>query len=481
MVFLLVACLPLFLGLGSVALFSPEETRYAEMAREMAEGGDWLVPRMLGYPYLEKPPLTVWLAALSFRLFGVSAASARLVPLFGAVLTLAFTVLLARRLGGSRCAFLAGSILATSPLFAAMARILSPDMPFAAALSGGLWALLHLRERCSAGASIGLGVAAAAAFLTKGLAGPVLLGAGALCLAWMDRSWKSFARFLQPAALGAFLVLGLPWFLWVEEQYPSFLRFFFLRHHLDRYLGEDVGDRDLHAEPFHYFVPVLLGGLFLWSAFLPSGYRSAWREGRPGEDPRPLRALWAWAVLGFLFFSAGSGKRVPYLLPLLPAAAVGLSSFWVLREGSDPRRLVPRWGTGTVLGVALLFLVVSAFLPKLEAARSVRSFAARAAELVGPERPLVCFPHYYAGLSFYGVRHLRISGSPHELEYGMELEPQRPSPMMGDGEFGGRIQAPGTLLLFGSRSHLLRNLPRWDPQGRWERLVESERWMLLRN
>ena len=64
----------------SFALFEPDESRYAEMPREMLQRGDWITPRLQGEPYLEKPPLLYWLTAISYQLFGVHDWAARLPP-----------------------------------------------------------------------------------------------------------------------------------------------------------------------------------------------------------------------------------------------------------------------------------------------------------------------------------------------------------------------------------------------------------------
>ena len=61
-------------------LTDPDEGRYALIARQMATSGDWLVPRLFGLPYLEKPPLLYWLTATMFRMFGTGELSARLAP-----------------------------------------------------------------------------------------------------------------------------------------------------------------------------------------------------------------------------------------------------------------------------------------------------------------------------------------------------------------------------------------------------------------
>ena len=67
-----------FILLGSRSLNEPDEGRYSEIAREMIETGDWLVPHLWYLPHLDKPPMTCWLVAASMKLFGQNEWAARL-------------------------------------------------------------------------------------------------------------------------------------------------------------------------------------------------------------------------------------------------------------------------------------------------------------------------------------------------------------------------------------------------------------------
>src|SRR5262245_54640582 len=79
-VVLIVVTLPVcyFSNLGAIGFVGPDEPRYAWIARDMAESGDWVTPRLYGKPWFEKPPLYYWMAGVSFKLFGASEVSARL-------------------------------------------------------------------------------------------------------------------------------------------------------------------------------------------------------------------------------------------------------------------------------------------------------------------------------------------------------------------------------------------------------------------
>ena len=59
-------------------MFSPDETRYAEIGREMIVSGDWVTPRLNGVLYFEKPVFGYWAFAVSQLLFGEHAFAIRL-------------------------------------------------------------------------------------------------------------------------------------------------------------------------------------------------------------------------------------------------------------------------------------------------------------------------------------------------------------------------------------------------------------------
>src|SRR5690349_16295927 len=110
-----------------VPAFFDNEGRYAEVAREMVLRGDWISPHLDFTLFLNKPPLTFWLAALVFRLAGPTE-WARLVALVAAAAALYATCRLGALLHGARAGLVGGLALATSVGFALEARTLRPDM-----------------------------------------------------------------------------------------------------------------------------------------------------------------------------------------------------------------------------------------------------------------------------------------------------------------------------------------------------------------
>src|SRR6202162_1270223 len=124
----------LFSLLRAFGLIGPDEPRYAWIARDMAESGDWVTPRLYGKPWLEKPVLYYWSAALCFKLFGVNEASARLPSAVFALLATLALAWLALRLGGWQTARWVVLLLPSTVGMIGFSHAASTDMPFSAML-----------------------------------------------------------------------------------------------------------------------------------------------------------------------------------------------------------------------------------------------------------------------------------------------------------------------------------------------------------
>src|SRR6201997_3214862 len=124
-----------FSHLGALGFVGPDEPRYAWIARDMAETGDWITPRLYGKPWFEKPALYYWGAALSFKLVGVSEAAARLPSALSALLATMALAWLAWRLHGAETARWLLLLLPTTVAMIGFSHAAATDMPFSAMLT----------------------------------------------------------------------------------------------------------------------------------------------------------------------------------------------------------------------------------------------------------------------------------------------------------------------------------------------------------
>jgi 4-amino-4-deoxy-L-arabinose transferase-like glycosyltransferase len=370
---LVAAVVLLFSALGRADLFNPDEPREAEIAREMWESGDLLVPRLNGEPFLEKPPLFHWLVASAYRLAGgPSEFAARLVPAIAGVLSVLLTYLFGRGIVGERGAALAAIVLLTAFEFWWLSRRCLIDTPMALMVLLACGALHRGAVNGGRGRAAWLlagYLAAGAAVLFKGIIGagmPALALAGYLLA---RRDWRGFFRHgLLPGALLA----TLPALAWGGLLYGRLgagaAREFFWVNNVLRFTGGATGKG--HTQPFHYYLPTFLLDFAPWSLLVPFAAASAFlflrrsgaaRGGAGGRDS--VLYLLCWFAVPFVVLSIASTKRGIYLVPIYPAAAL-LIGWWMARfdRGAEAARgmtaaegRIPERGAASArLGAALL-------------------------------------------------------------------------------------------------------------------------------
>jgi 4-amino-4-deoxy-L-arabinose transferase-like glycosyltransferase len=307
-------------------LVPTDEARYAEIAREMAETGDFVTPRLNGIKYLEKPPLQAWATALAFRAFGVGEWQARLWTSLCGLFGVAIVMLAGRRLFGARIGLIAGMVLGSSFYWAVASQVNSLDMGLAAMMTLALAAFLLAQRNDASRREQGnwmlvCWVGLALAVLSKGLAGIVLPGAVVLLYALLLRDMAILRRLHAGIGLPVFIAIIAPWFVLVSLRNPEFPYFFFIQEHLQRFTSH------MHRRegPWHYFVPILIAGAMPWTGILAQSLRDAWRSDSTGFQPKKL--LLIWSIFIFVFFSASGSKLPSYILPVFPALALLMACY----------------------------------------------------------------------------------------------------------------------------------------------------------
>ena len=317
-VFAVAAYLLFFYGMGLRGLVGPDEPRYASIAREMAESGDWVTPRLDGKPWFEKPGLLYWLGAVGMSLGVNEDEATRLASAIAAVL---FLLYFWRRLAGAfgeRAADGATAVLATAGGWAAFAQAGVFDGLLAASLGAALLALLDwVRDPDRKEGLPVFGVLLGLSVLAKGLVGPALaaLAVAGVC---RERGLAATAKDLfHPRATGPFLLVTIPWYLacYLKNGH-EFLKEFLWRHHVERLFSPELQ----HVQPWWFYLPVLALGLLPWTALLAALRKPDW-----AADPR-ARFLAVWAVSTVVLFSISANKLPGYVLPALPpvCALIGI-------------------------------------------------------------------------------------------------------------------------------------------------------------
>ncbi len=372
---LVVLLLLLFAELPGTWLIDHDETRYAEIGREMLASGDWVTPTLNGARYDEKPPVTYWANAASMALFGSNAYAARLPVRLATLGTVILLLVLGRGYGPPGTAPWSAVLFLSAPLVFALGRLDLTDGILSFFLAGSF---LCLREflraepwsRRSMAWLAGLGLACGLSVLTKGLVGIVLPGLALLGFAAVAGRWGRVLESLaSPAPLVCAAVVA-PWFLLMEGAHPGFNRYFWWDNHFTRFTAMESG-RD--QGPWFPWA-VVVGGFLPWVMLLWRPLR-ALRLKTLRADPDGL-LLWLWFLVLPAFFTFSKSILIPYLLPALPAGAL-LAAREAAASGGR------RWVRNGVLAMILLQVAAVIALPSFAEARSHHSLAERAAEEAG--------------------------------------------------------------------------------------------------
>ena len=322
-----------FAGLQIIGLVGADEPRYAQIAREMLQRGDWVTPVLYGQPWLEKPPLYYWGAMLAYKATGgVSDWAARLPAAILCSLMIFFVYVWVRhfRRGMQLDAAL---ITAASAILIGFGRSASTDMPLTAMFTAAMLSWYGWYSNQNRGWLLGFYLFAGLGTLAKGPIAVLLAGLIIVVFAVLRHDGRLILRTLWPAGILLYLAVTLPWFIAVQHANPEFFRTFFLQHNLARY----TTDLYRHHQPFWYYLPVGLLALVPWTVFVVAALVDAIRDWRfsvqhppGGEDLRTYLAVWL--LLPIAFFSLSQSKLPGYILPAIPAGTILLANFIWRRE-----------------------------------------------------------------------------------------------------------------------------------------------------
>jgi 4-amino-4-deoxy-L-arabinose transferase-like glycosyltransferase len=370
-----------FFLLGRLPLANPDESRYGEIPREMLARGDWVTPYLNGVPYFEKPPLVYWTVGLSRLVFGPADWAARLTPALFGLGGILLTYAAARRLHDRVAGLASAVVLGTSLIYFALSRILLLDMAVSVLMAATLFCfILGVQEPPGPRRRwlfLGLYASAALATLAKGLIGLALPGAVMFLWLLVFNQWRRLLPMHLPAGVALFLVIAAPWHLLAAQRNPGWAEFYFIHEHWTRF----TTTAHSRYEPFWFFVPILLLGLFPWVGFLGSALRESLAGGWARRKENGVAwFLVTWVLFILLFFSKSKSKLIPYILPVFPALAVLVGS-WMARRWAERGAAFKRAELNVfaflsgLLGAAVLVVVLQpGLIRNTEQAEAVRPY-----------------------------------------------------------------------------------------------------------
>lgn len=330
-----------------IPLFETTDGRYAEIAREMIASGNWVVPKLNGITHFHKPPAAYWLIACGLELFGINSLGARFFGLLSAVLTLIFTYKIAYLLSDDRrLADSAVFATGTSLLFIVVSSSVSIDIYLTATVAIALYLIFRTAKYgTSFGCSILFGTILGIGFLLKG---QMIFLFTIIPLVLASIFNPSFRKLFKPAffipAIAIFILLSLPWFVYIINTYDDMLNYFIGYHLVDR-VASDTFQR---TQEWYYYLMVLFG---MFPFFIYTVY------GIFKEKAYATYSLWAFVVVPLVVFQLSASKLPAYLTPLTPLISIFAVS--VILKNINKKFLIPAY---LYVGFLILLPLVAGYV-----------------------------------------------------------------------------------------------------------------------
>ena len=318
--------------IGSGDLYSETEGQYAGAAREMVETHQWLLPTNDGIPRLQKPPLLYWLIIVSFKLFGINAAAARLPIAIAVVASVGLTFLIGEKLTDYWRGFVAGLIYLSFCGTFLLERIVMPEPLVGAFIAGAIFCGVcgYQRRRHRWAWFAGFWICSAFACLTKGLLGIVYPAAilGLLSIFYREARLR-YRALLRWEYAAIFLLIVAPWHIWVERHFPGYFHYLISSEWWGHLQGISDEIHDYKGMPAYQFLVMHLAWWFPWSIALLPGVIFAWRRViRPHEinfvDALPL----CWMAVVFVPLLFLGQRQDYYSMSMWSALALWAAVVW---------------------------------------------------------------------------------------------------------------------------------------------------------
>jgi len=343
----------------------PDAALYASISKTIVLKNDWINLYVNNLDWLDKPHLTFWIGALSFKLFGISAFAYKLPSFIISLIGFWYVFKLAKAMYNRKVGLIAVIISMT-----ALHYILSNyDVRAEGYLTAFILAAIYHFYKAHNSSFIHIVLAAfftALAVMVKGIFVVVpVFGGFVIYWLWTKQffqlmNWRWFvaialmALFILPELYALYLQFDLhPEKVIFGEKNVSGLRFFFWDSQFGRFFNN--GPIKGRGEPT-FFIHTTLWAFLPWTIPFVAGLFQLSKRSVRQSQGNEVVILWGSAALTFVIFSLSKFQLPHYIIILFPQFSI-ITANYLYSLTEKQQKIFGR--IHTLLGIAIVFLLSS--------------------------------------------------------------------------------------------------------------------------
>lgn len=333
-------------------IWIPNEAFYAESAREMLENHNFLDIYYNYEPRFNKPPMTYWMVALSYLIFGINEFATRLPIVLSALGANIFTFLIAKELYGKYVAIFSAAAMAFSFQFVINSRYASPEVPLTFFFTMTLYFFIIGYKRNSfkyillSYVSLGLTV------LTKGYPYIVVIGGIVLVYLFIEANflwrdfWEKFKALKVHIGIPILLIIGFSWYVYMYLKFGNV----FLDVTLEETVKRAVGKKTKSFFDYFFYLVVILWGFLPYSLTF---YYSFFHSLKNGFKKHAF--IISWFLVMFIIFTIAAGKIPVYMIQAHVAMSI-LVGYYLVEY--NPKRNIAKFLFYSSLAIPVFLIVL---------------------------------------------------------------------------------------------------------------------------
>ncbi|WP_029520782.1 glycosyltransferase family 39 protein [Persephonella sp. IF05-L8] len=336
-------------------IWIPNEAFYAEAAREMLEKKDFLDIYYNYEPRLNKPPMTYWLVAISYLIFGINEFATRFPIVLTALGSNILVYLIGKELFDRKVGIVAAAVMAFSFQFVINSRYASPEVPLTFFFTLTLYFFIVGYRRRRFFYILLSYIALGLTILTKGY--PYLIVIGAIVIFYLLfengfrlREFFKDLKFLHlEIGIPIAIVIGFSWYVYAYMKFGQDFVEVTLRETIHRALTKkSKGFSDL----FFYFIAILWG-------FLPYSIMVYYSTFKAIKDKvKGLLFPLVWLLTMLVIFTIAKGKIPVYIIQAHGAMSI-MVAYYLVRYSPKSKIDKVFYSVSLLIPVAIAVIVIA--------------------------------------------------------------------------------------------------------------------------